>query len=263
MKCLNLLLLFFGCLLSSSLFAQTPQEIENDLVKSSKKISYWDGKLRDTTVNANDSLDNANKVFGEKLQNYSERYPSTITFPFALLKKEYLNICSSTDGLFRIYSWDTEGGGTEREFQNVIQYKYGKEMRSIWVRDTAVGRQDKYVPYYTNIYTFKVANKTYYLGIYEGIYCTACRGQGLQIFTIENGKLNDDVKIIKTQTGLHSQLYYEYNLFYVLHRKPEQLLHFDVASKTIYVPIVVEKEKVTNRYIKYKFTGQYFEKVKN
>lgn len=259
-KRLPLIFCFFIVLTSN---AQNRRSIEIDLLRSFKKISYWDRKLRDTSINANDSLANANNEFGQKLKNYSEGYPSTITYPFTLLKKEYLNICSSTDGLFRIYSWYTGGDGTMHEFENVMQYKNGEKLRSIWVRDTAVGRQDKYVPYYTHIYTFKANYKTYYLGIYEGVYCSGCRGQGLQVFAIENRKLNEDVKLIKTQTGMHSRLYFEYDLYYAIHRNPGALMHFDAITKTIYVPVIVEKEKITNRYIAYKFTGKYFEKVKN
>ena len=250
--------MFLSCLLSPALFAQTPRQIETDLLKSFKKIKYWDERLRDTSVNAGDSLYNANNEFGQKLQNYSEKYTSTIIYPFALLKKEYLNICTSTDGLFRIYSWDTEGDGTMHEFENVMQYRYRERTHSIWVRDTAVGRQDKYVPYYTNIYSFKANNKTYYLGIYEGVYCSTCWGQGMQVFVIENGKLNDDVKIIKTASGLHSQLYYEYRF----NGEKKDDIRFDPVSKTISLPVVI-KDRVTNKRILYKFTDQYFERVKN
>lgn len=264
MKFLNLFILMFLGFITSNLSAQTTRQIEDDLLKSFKRIDYWDQqRSKDTTMAWSDSLEKANVVFGKKLKEYAQKYPPTITYPFNSLVKEHLNIISSTDGLFRIYSWDTDGGGTMHEFENVMQYKIGQKTYSAWVRDTAVDHQDKYVPYYTKIYVFKVNNKTYYLGIYEGVYCTSCRGQGLQVFTIENGKLNDDLKIIKTQTGLHSQLYYEYNFFYVIHRKADSLMHFDSATKTIYVPVVIEKEKVTKRYITYKFTGQYFERVKN
>ena len=262
MKYLNFFTAFF-ILISSNLFGQTPKQIEADLLKSFKKINYWDERSRDTIIDVGDSLANANNAFGEKLKLYSEKYPFTISYSFNSLKKEYLNICSSDDGLFRIYSWITEGGGTMHEFQNVMQYKTDKNVHSILVRDTAIDHEDRYVYYYSNLYTFKANNKTYYLGVYDGVYCSACRGQGIQVFTIENGKLNNDVKIIKTQTGLHSQLYYEYNLYYVLHRKVGSLIHFDNTSKTIYVPVVVEHEKVTHKYIAYKFTGQYFEKVKS
>src|SRR6185312_16832230 len=123
MKMLNSYLTIFFSLIGLLLHAQTPKQIETDLLKSFKKIKYWDEQLRDTSVNAGDSLYNANNEFGQKLQNYTEKYPATITYTFTLLKNEYLNICSSTDGLLRIYSWDTGGGGTMHEFENVMQYK--------------------------------------------------------------------------------------------------------------------------------------------
>jgi hypothetical protein len=89
-------------------------------------------------------------------------------------------------------------------------------------------------------------------------------GNGLQIFDIENEKLNQDLKLIKTASGLHSKLYYDFDFFSVVDipygKRPT--IYFDAATQTIHVPVVVDKGKVTNRYITYKFTGQYFEKVK-
>ena len=49
---------------SAHLFAQNQQIIEAGLLKSFKRISYWDSKLNDTTFNAGDSLDKANYAFG-------------------------------------------------------------------------------------------------------------------------------------------------------------------------------------------------------
>ncbi|MBS1524026.1 MAG: hypothetical protein JST19_00165 [Bacteroidetes bacterium] len=261
MKCLNFYLFVFYCLTTLSVFAQAPRRIvEDDLAKSFKRIDYWDQRHNKDT-SWSDSLQAANDVFGKKLQYYTNNYPETMSSLYNL-EALGLKITESSDGLFRIYSWDEKGGGTMHEFENVMQYRDKDRTHSIWARDTDMGRLDKYIPFYTKIYTLKVKNKIYYLGIYAGIYCSACRGQGLQVFSIENGKLNDDVKIIKTHTGLHSQLYYEYNLYYALHKNARSLLHFDASSKTIFVP-VVEKEKITNYYLLYRFNGQYFERVKN
>jgi hypothetical protein len=269
---LRIYLLIIGCFISVNLFAQTPKAIEVDLAKSFKRIDYWAtlrGNQRssnDITLyeRLNDSLEKANTEFGEKLQYYTAKYPSTINQKFtsiaqkiSSLPKDQLQIVTSADGLFRIYSWDVRSDGSEYGFDNVIQYKSGNNTISKWVDDPIVNNEHLYVNYYDSIYTLKVQSKTYYLAVYSAAYTHLEFGQGIQVFAIENGKLNDDVKVIKTQTGLHSQLYCEY-----IYTDGKENIYFDSVSKTIHIPVVLEHGKVTNRYITYKFTGQYFEKVK-
>jgi hypothetical protein len=39
--------------------------------------------------------------------------------------------------------------------------------------------------------------------------------------------------------------------------------YFDEKTNTIYLPLVDSNNQMTNKFILYKFTGQYFERVKN
>lgn len=260
MKTLSLAI-FLSFIISANLFAQSPQAIEVDLLKSFKKIDYWGQKQRDGQVNAGDSLEKANEVFGNKLKHYTDAYPFTISQSFNSLRKLRLDIFTSADGLFRIYSWETWMGGTMRDFANVLQYQTGQKTISTLL----TSGQDNYIPFYSNLYTFKAAGKTYYLGIYGTIYSTKNAGTGIRIFDIENGKLNDDVKLIKTLSGLKSKIYYDYDFGSVV-RIPygsRPTITFDAASQTIRIPLVDANEQVTKKFITYKFNGQYFEKVKS
>jgi hypothetical protein len=250
MKILKLFVLVCCCFSGVNLFAQTPNAIENDLLKSFKKI---DAASQDNAV--------ANDEFGKKLYDYTSKYPATIAYPFNLLKKEQLDINTSDDGLFRIYSWDTEGGGTMHFFESVFQFRSGT--KTIAVLDTPKGDGDNR-PNYTKLYTFKTNNITYYLAVYLTIGSTKDAGQGIQVFTIEPGKLIPDAKIIKTGSGLHSRLYYDYDFRSVVNipygSRPS--IYFDAATQSIHIPLVEAGGKVTLRYIIYKFTGKDFEKVK-
>ena len=265
MKKLSLILLFCVSFGIAKIFAQTPQQIEANLLKPFKKINYWaDKSRRDTTGNISleDSLENANEVFAKKLKDYTVKYPSTIIQDFSALKKERLDIFTSADGLLRIYSWETWLGGTMRDFANVFQYNNGKNIQSVYLHSTGDDSKEN-IPFYSNLYTFKANQKTYYLGIYGCIYSTKDAGTGIKIFDIENGELNTDVKIIKTASGLHGKIYYDYDFFSVVDiaydKRPT--ISFDAATKSIYVPLVDGNGKVTHKFITYKFTGKYFEKV--
>ncbi|MET3502551.1 hypothetical protein ABIC45_004175 [Mucilaginibacter rubeus] len=260
MKALNLIALF--CFITvNKLVAQTPQAVEADLLKSFKKIEYWDEQQRKGGDGASESLEGANDEFGSKLKKYAETYPASISMPFNSLKKEQLDIFTSADGLFRIYSWDTWTGGTMHICANVLQYKAGDKTKSSLMNNPGDGG----APFYSNLYTFKAGDKTYYFGIYGVIESSRYAGTGIRAFAIQNGVLNNDAKIIKTQSGLHSTIFYEYDFGSVVDIPFEKrpTITFDQTTQTIHVPLVNAKAQVTAKFITYKFNGRYFEKIKS
>jgi hypothetical protein len=253
MKYLNFCISIIFCLISFNLFAQTPKQIEADLLISFRKINF---KQEDY-----DKLAAANDEFADKLKSYIQKHPATITYPFTLLKKEDLDISSSTDGLFRIYSWDTWTGGTMHFFESVFQYKSG--VKTFSVLDTPKSEGDNR-PNYNKLFTFKTLDRTYYLAVYITIGSTKDAGSGVHIYTIESGKLND-AKLIKTQSGLNDDLSYNYDFFSVVDIPYEKrpTIRFENSTDTIYLPLVDANRRVTNKFIQYRFTGQYFERIKN
>ncbi len=249
MNRLSLLLLSFLLVINLAGFAQSPSAIETDLLKSFKKI---DPKNADNEKSTDD--------FAKKLKTYAEAHPSTISQEFGSLKSAGLNVAASTDGLFRIYSWDTWTGGTMHFFENVFQYKSGVVTKAII--DTPKGEGDNR-PNYQKVYTFKAKGETYYLCTYMTIGSTKDVGQGIQVFAIEDGRLNQDVKLIKTKSGLHSQLNLNFDFFSEVDWKVRPEIYFDPDLDTINLPLIDSDGKMTHKYIVYKFTGQYFERVKN
>jgi hypothetical protein len=258
MKTLSALALFF--LTSTDLFAQSQKEIEPYLLKSFKKINYWYTQSNThTSGTAIDSLTEANDKFGRKLQKTTSTYSTTITYRFNSLIKEGLNIISSSDGQFRIYSWDTNTGGTQHFFESVIQYKKGTKTNAIL--DTVKEEGDSR-PLYNRLFTFTTSNNTYYLATYTFVLSLNEFRKGIQIFSIVNGQLNQKVNLIKTSSGLHSQLNYDYHIS-TIEDYDDSGISFDSSAKTITLPIVNEKGVITDKIITYKFTGRYFEKVKS
>jgi hypothetical protein len=262
MKTLNLIAIF--CFITSAkLLAQTPQVIENDLLKSFKKIEYWDEHRSEESYRGEDSLSKANDVFGNKLKRYAETYPASISLPFNSLQKARLDIFTSADGLFRIYSWDTWMGGTMHIFANVLQYKVGNKTKASLLKD--LHDAEGGAPFYSNLYTFRTGGAIYYLGIWGIIESSRYAGTGIRVFAIQNGVLSNDVKIIKTQSGLHSTIFYEYDFGSVIDIPFEKrpTISFDQTTQTIRIPLVNAKGQVTAKFITYKFNGQYFKKIKS
>ncbi len=262
---LKTLILFFflSCwLIPVSLLAQTQtaKDIELDLYRSFRKIDNW--RDRQDTLAERDSLQNANDDFAQRLKKYTVEYPVTIGEKFGTLVYDHLAIATSPDGVFRVYSWDTSLGGSKHAYENVYQYKVDDKTKSA-IKQVDSSEEDHPTYWFSNLYTFKINDKTYYLGVYNGVYSERGAGQGLQVFTLENGKLLDNVKLIKNSKGLHNQLYYDYNPASTANLKVKPAIYFDEASNTIFVPLVNLDGKVTEKYITYKFNGQYFERVKS
>ena len=261
MRPVKLFFTIIYCLVSLGLFAQSPKAIEADLLKSFKKISYWERKRSsDTTTAWSDSLEIANDAFGKKLQYYTGKFPATLDMKFSTFSDQPLSINQSTDGQFRIYSWDTLTGGTMHNFENVFQYKVGQKTRSILDTTTAEGENNVYS--YPAVNQLTANNRTYYIASYYGVYSGKDRGEGIRIFSIENGNLID-AKIIKTGSGMHYKLYYDYDLFSIPKKMPDAGIHYDPLAKTITLPVISAGGRLTANKIIYKFTGQYFERVKN
>jgi hypothetical protein len=253
------LITLIACFISFTATAQNIAQLEANLLKSFKKIAYW----ADQTNNEHsyDSFSMANSNFENLLKNYTAKYPALLKSPLLSLKKANMDIATSNDGLFRIYSWDTEEGGTMHFFANVMQYVSAPgKVQSVVIK----APEGDSLPYYSNIYTLKSEKGTYYLGIYNAIYSGKDAGTGVQVFAIQNGKLNQDVKLLKTGTGLKNIISYSYNFFSVVDipfdKRPT--ITFDAATKTMKLPLVDTNGKVTKRFINYKFTGQYLERVK-
>ncbi|SEO11704.1 hypothetical protein [Mucilaginibacter sp. OK283] len=251
-RCILILLI----LTSENVFGQNSKTIEADLLTAFKKINYWDTRQADTTVSALDSLDEANSWFERKLLSATAKYPATIGLPFKSFANEPLGIITSTDGLLRLYWWDTLMGGTQHFYTSVAQYTSAQSVKSV-----TPPSPNEYTCSYSKIYFLKNGGKIYYLAVYDEILDYHQRCQGIQIFSIENGNLIQ-AKLIKTQTGLHSKIDFQYNENSMRDQDWSNDLKYDEKVHTLTMPVVTESGSVTNNCITYKFNGQYFIKGK-
>lgn len=237
-------------------FAQhlTLKDVEKDLlINSSRLFSLYQNDNYD-------SLEIQSKLLTNKMINYIGKYPSTLSYPFkSLIDSNACEIATSADGLFRIYSWDTWTGGTMHFFNNIYQFKSGGKVYSKPF-DLEEGDASGF---YSEIFTVKANNKTFYLGISNAIFSTGDAGQSIKVFTIENNSVNDTVKLFKTKKEFLNEIDVEFNFFSVADRpeRPVKLIKYDPDKKIVYIPVVEDGGKVTDRFILYQFNGNYFEHV--
>ncbi|HEU5165539.1 MAG TPA: hypothetical protein VFU29_08380, partial [Chitinophagaceae bacterium] len=169
-------------------------------------------------------------------------------------------IATSEDSLFRIYSWDTWAGGTMHFFNNVFQYNYNGKVITEFLELT----EDDPSGFFPDIFTLKSGGKTYYLVINNEMYSTKDVGESIQIFAIEKGKLNQNVKLIKTPSGMTSIISVEFDFFSVVDRteRPVRVIKYDKNKKIIHIPVVYEDGKVSEKFIQYNSTENILRNIK-
>jgi len=263
-KSLSLFLLLLAC---APIFAQSPAKrhpvaktqslaaAEQKLVKQLDKINSLDDQHGpDAPEDLLETIESENNILGGLLADVTTEYPSSLTYKFPHLVNAGIDIATSPDGLFRIYSWDQNAGGTAHEYNKVYQYKSGDKLYSKLEVNGNDGNR------YSRIYMLDANDKRYYLGVGHVRVSTLKEYESIQAFSIQQGDLIDTVRIIKTQSGLTRTLGFEY--IDDVHAPDGDMFHYDDSTRTIRFPVVMEDEIVTKRRITYKFTGSYFEKIK-
>ena len=123
MKGIRILTLFFMTFSLVSFTQQrAPKDIEKDLLKTQSKMLKQ--------VNGNyDSLEWYSSRFSKQMTTLISANPATMDYPFdLLLATKKIQISQSQDGNLRIYSWDTELGGSMHLYNNLYQYKSGSNV---------------------------------------------------------------------------------------------------------------------------------------
>lgn len=252
-------LLFTVFIFSSTLFGQTPQNIEQELNKNLdnlQKYSFYAGTYDENiTPKAQEQLKN-NLI--KHLKN-----PATLKYAFPKLKDKMF-IATSPDGKFRVYSWNTEDGGTMRNFDAIYQYQ-GTDGK-VYVKP----RGDDYEgnSFIAKVYEVSTKSGKVYLTIQTAIASTQDNATSVNAFKITGKTIDNKFKIFKTSSGLTNTIGFAYNFFSVADRKerPILLITFNPQTKVLKIPVVIENKKypngeVTNRFINYKFNGTNFVKV--
>ncbi len=268
-------------------FGQDAKSIEKDLVNCFKKrAAYNDSILVKNSVdppkgsvffNGHDSAKAAyvtpivpvDTTLANKVLYYTSKFPVTLKSDFQLLCTQDVNIITSDDSLFRIYVWEERRNMLGRFYRSVFQFKAGAKVKSTLIphADTAITGSAQ--AFYDAIYTINADNKTYYLCTYINKYTPTIREEGIKVFAIDSAKvkgvmkywLNDTVHLFKTKTGKHNELSYKYDVIASGDAGTDNGIEYDTAANTVAIPVVEEKGRMTDKHIKYKFKGQYFEKV--
>lgn len=257
----TLLLVLFGLAAG-----QTVASIEKELLAKIKKI---DKASAYTSAARNDELlSSLNDDLKASLIRFTKQ-ASTLHYGFPKLSKE-IDIETSADKKFRVYTWDRQDGGTMHFYETVYQYLGDGKVHSRGVsgsKDKDADWQDSGA-FVIDIFSLDTKAGTVYMVLSSSILSTSESTQQIDLFKISGDTLDDEVKLIKTKAGLTNTLGFEFDFFSAVDRpeRPLRLISYNAATKTIKLPIVIVDNKyqygrVTERSITYRFNGNYFVKV--
>lgn len=141
-----------------------------------------------------------------------------------------------------------------QNFKNLFQFKSNGKVHTL---DFDYGEGDMGTCF-TDVFSFKVNGFIYFLAVSGGSESSKYAYKTVRAYSISGNKINDSVRLFKTKSGPQNSISFEYDVSSVADR-PE--IKYDADKKIVYIPIVFANGKVTKNFIRYQFTGQYFEKL--
>ncbi len=275
----RVLLFFMTLLFIQSLFAQSVKEVEDSVLYYLSNIQKYSSYVYETTTESrNDSLNLYNNTLLNYLNNVLEKQPLTLQAKFERINKllekgssfiKLMEITTSENKNFRIYCWDEQAGGSAHGFYSIVQYKNVEGTRAQIICPNEAFPKDvngdwNWPGYmYPKIHSiFSKEGKTYYLVIRKGIYSHLIASLGVQCFQIENGFLNDSVKIFKTKNDYLNSIDVDidYSELKVSSKYPE--IRFSDGNTKIYIPLINDN-RFDGKYLVYKFDGNNYVFDKN
>lgn len=256
-----LLLFLLLILLKMPVYSQDMKSLENKLNHLAQQREKWSHSQEDKSY---DSLARYNQELEVLILHFTANNPKALSHQFNK-EKVGLDILTSSDGLFRIYTWNTLEGGTMQYFKSVYQYNAAGKVYSM-KSDTP---EEDNGCRFLEINELTVAGKRYYLTTSISVGSTALYYYQAKIFSIENGKLNPNARLIKTKSGIKNVIGYEVDLSSSSNRdrkdgvEPRDYMRlvYDQKNKTILISLINADGRVTKNKIKYQLKGQYFEKI--
>jgi hypothetical protein len=205
-----------------------------------------------------DSLIYFSDLFSSKLISLIKNNPSTLECNFKLFEDSIGSIVTTSNGQFRIYSWDTWTGGTMRNYKNLFQFKSGGK---VYVKSFDYGEDDMGT-YFNKVYSFRIDSLMYILALAGGTESSRYSYEFVTVYSISDSILHDNIPLIETSTGVKSSISIEYDNSSLenLQAGESHLITFDEDKKILYIPMI-ENDMATKKIDRYQFTGQYFKKI--
>jgi hypothetical protein len=247
----KLIIIIVGCI--QCIYAQSVTEIEADLLQNLKQISKY-GAEKNT-----DSLAFYNQNFSDKLLNYTSKNAQMLNYNFPSIGENYWSVATSPDGKFRIYSWDTQEGGSMRFYQNIFQWK---DYDTLYAKKNEI---EEGMPggFYSQIFQLTDELNTFYICYFNSVLSGRNCYHAIYCMDFERKEFSPKFNKIKTKSGITNKLGFSNDFFSVAdnEERPIKLIKFNNITNTISIPVVNAEGKVSSKSIFYKYDGDYFLRV--
>jgi hypothetical protein len=231
---------------------------KDKLLQKEQELIRIHKKLTDARSGEFDSLNYYSDLFTEKLQDLLSKDKKTLNYSFKALTEAHIcYVETSKDGLFRIYSWDSQLGGTMHFFNVIYQYRNGKTIKTQSIKL----EEGDPAWYCSDLFSLKTKKTTYYLAVINGIYSSKDVSQSIKAFELSSMGVNDSVLLMKTPEGLKNSLDLAYDFFSVYERpeRPIPVITYYQKKKIITVSTTNDKGEIVPGSKSYLFNGTYFE----
>ena len=254
--------------------AQSVKQIEDRMMFYLNNIQKWSFYNKNYDA---DTLDSYNERLLYYLNRTLKKQPLTLRAEFKRAEK-YMNIVSSDDHKFRIYSWDTEDGGTMRFHFSIIEYQTNSGVKTeiIYRRPEQKGdladSTSRGWPgfYYSRVFTvYDNDSNVYYLAIRWGIFSSSDVSSGIKAYKIKNDHLNDSVKIFRTSKKFLNSIDYGFDTATDVDEKTgkqkHHYIHLSKDKHKLYIPVIAGEHgtTMTDRNLVYVWDGYQFVFDKN
>jgi len=205
-----------------------------------------------------DSVRSHSEKFSHEFTGFIKSNSRALGFPFRkLVDSNYVQIKTSSDGNFRIYSWDTWIGGTMHDFKTIYQWRANGK---VFTKVPGAGKDDP-GSFVSQIFTVVIHSRPHYLAVTNATYSTKDARQSIAVYTIDHNKLVDTVKLFRAKTKRLNRINVDFDFFSVVDRpeRPLELITYDDKQKVVYIPVVDDKGKVTGENILYQLKDGSFE----
>ena len=140
-------------------------------ILSAQNLKNSEEKLIDTYQKLSDLKEEnqSGDLFYKKSQEFSGLFkkiirnnPASLSYSFQyLVDKKVAFVSTSEDGNVRVYNWDTQTGGTMKNFDQIIQFRSAGKVYTIFsekIPDSA--------EFCSKIYSMKIKGKVYYFPVF-------------------------------------------------------------------------------------------------
>ena len=244
--------------------AQPAQQVEQEIQAHIRHIQYWrfeyspDDTVFKVQVSQQDSIDNANRMLLNYLMDACRKQPQTLKYDFKLPENSDLQIATSDDKMFRIYSWNILKDTSVQYYSSVAQYETSRGVGTSVINNAnALDKQAYSGESYLRIYSINGNGRKYYLPVYKAIISEKDAMNGIAAYYIDGHTLKE-ADMFKAGEKTVKRIEYNYDISANFDlRKMKELSTIYIDKGKLYIP-VIDGTKVTGKWLVYNFNGEKF-----